>query len=93
MSGRGQGDPTQPIGNQKALGRAIKTLRERQENLTPDLLAKRAEIDPKRVERIEAGEGDADFNTVVFLVRAIGTTMREFTELHEAFAEEEGREG
>ena len=92
MSGRGQGDPTQPIGDQKALGRAIKTLRERQENLTRELLAGRAEIDPKRVERIEAGEGDADFNTVVFLVRAIGATMREFTELHEAIVKEQGEE-
>ena len=78
-----------PLVNQKALGRAIKALREQQRGLTPELLASRAEVNPLRVERIEAGEGDADFNTAVFLVRAIGISMREFAELHEAFVKEE----
>jgi predicted transcriptional regulator len=91
MSGRRQGDPSQPIGDQKALGRAIKALREQQTGLTPELLARRAEVNSQRVERVEAGEGDANYNTVVFLVRAIGATMREFTELHETFVKEEGQ--
>lgn len=86
-------DPTQSRGDQRPLGRAITTLRERQNHLTPELLAERAKIDLRTLKKIEAGEGDADFNTIVFIVQATGTSMGEFASLHEEFAKEEQNGG
>lgn len=51
------GDNAHLFEDQKALGRTIQTLREAK-NLTPDSLAKKARIDVRRLERIEAGKGD-----------------------------------
>ncbi len=77
-------DPTQPLGNQKALGQAIRTMREESEGLTPELLAKRAEVDLQTLTRIEAGEGDADYNTLRFIVRAMDRSMGGLGDLHES---------
>jgi transcriptional regulator with XRE-family HTH domain len=73
--------------SQPALGRTVRALRE-QEELSPSALAKRATVDLGHLEQIEAGEG-GDYNTVVYLQRALGVTARKFTELFEAFVREE----
>lgn len=79
--------------SQPALGRAIRTLRERHGGLSPQDLAERAEVDVGLLEQIEAGEG-GDFNTITYVRRALDVGPREFSELHGAFAmEEEGGSG
>lgn len=85
------GDPTQPLGDQKALGRTVVTLRE-DRNLTPETVAERAQMDVAKLKSVEAGEGDLDFNSAVFIFRAIGVPMGEAAALHERFVSEEEAE-
>lgn len=78
--------------SQPALGQTVRTLREREDDLTPQALAERADVDLRLLEQIEAGEG-GDFNAITYLRRALGVTAREFAELYTEFArEEEGSE-
>jgi transcriptional regulator with XRE-family HTH domain len=74
--------------SQPALGRAIRALRERQEDLTPKALAERADVDVRLLEQIEAGEG-GDFNTITYVRRALGVSAKEFAELCEGLVKEE----
>jgi hypothetical protein len=74
--------------SQPALGRTIRVLRERQEDLTPTALAERAKVDVHLLEQIEAGEG-GDFNTITYLRRALGVSAKEFAELYAGFVREE----
>lgn len=67
-------------------------LRERHEHLTPAIVAKRAEIDVRTVERIEAGEGETSWNVTFWIAEAIGASMKEVAELEEAFRREEAQE-
>jgi transcriptional regulator with XRE-family HTH domain len=73
--------------SQPALGRTIRVLRE-QEGITPSALAKRAAVDLCHLEQIEAGEG-GDYNTIVYLRRALAVTAELFTEMFDAFVREE----
>ena len=82
------GDPTQPVGDQKALGQTVVTLRESR-GLTPEIVAERVEMDIETLKAVEGGEGDLDFNGAVFIFRAIGVPMGEAAELHDRFVEEE----
>jgi transcriptional regulator with XRE-family HTH domain len=73
-------------GDQKAepaLGRVVRMLREQRGGLTPSALAERANVDLGRLEQIEAGLG-GDYNTVVYIRRALGVGAAEFAEMHDA---------
>jgi transcriptional regulator with XRE-family HTH domain len=67
-------------------------LRERDEHLTPAKVAKRAELDTRTVERVEKGEGETTWNVVGWIADAIGVSMKEVSELEEAFMREEEQE-
>jgi transcriptional regulator with XRE-family HTH domain len=67
-------------------------LREQHEHLTPAIVAKRAEIDVKTVERVESGEGETSWNITLWIAEAIGVSMKEVAELEEAFRREEEQE-
>ena len=77
---------------QRALGRALQLLRERHEHLTPATVAKRAEIDVRTVERVEAGESETSWNVTFWIAEAIGASMKEVAELEEAFRRKEAQE-
>jgi len=67
-------------------------LRERHEHLTPAIVAKRAELDVRTLERIEKGEGETTWNTARWIAEAIGVSMKEVSELEEALRREEEQE-
>jgi DNA-binding XRE family transcriptional regulator len=67
-------------------------LRERHDHLTPAIVAERAEIDVRTVERIEAGENETSWNVAFWIAKAIGASMKEVAELEEAFRREEDRD-
>lgn len=81
--------PPQRHEPQRALGRALQMLRERHEHLTPAIVARRAEIDVRTVERAEAGQGDTSWNVTFWIAEAIGASMKEVAELEGAFRREE----
>jgi transcriptional regulator with XRE-family HTH domain len=78
--------------NQPALGRAIRELREHHGNLTPEALAERAEVDLRLLGQMEAGEG-GDWNSISWVLDALGVSMGEFAALYEEFLEEEEEGG
>lgn len=88
IDGPAEGDPRKPVGDQKALGRAVRAVRER-EGLSLEVVAQKAEIEVQTLIDIEAGKGDADWNTVTFVVEAMGESMGPFGQLETAFKEEE----
>lgn len=76
---------------QPALGRVIRALRE-QRGLTAKALAEQANVEVHRVKQIEAGDG-GDYNTIVYIRRALGVNAKEFTDLHAAFVKEDKGSG
>ncbi len=85
-------DPTRPLGNQKALGRAIVELRT-ERNLSSEALAEQADVDVELVKSIEAGEGDPNWNTVAFLARAMDVHMGDLSKLHDAHLDRADKDG
>lgn len=65
-----------------ALGRAIRTLREKA-GLSEEELAGRAEVPVGEVQRIEAGVVEADWGTLRHLAYGLGTSLAEVFRLAE----------
>ena len=78
-----------PPEDQKALGRTIQMLRERHEQLTQAILAKRVKIDVRTLRKIEEGTGETSWGMVASLASALSVTLEYFAELHDAFVREE----
>jgi transcriptional regulator with XRE-family HTH domain len=64
---------------QKRLGKRIRALRQAQE-LTQEKAAERAQIDPKHLQEIEAGQHNVTLASLVGLAKALDVTLAELFE-------------
>ena len=68
---------------QRALGSAVRALRERA-GLSPAALAGRAEISVSLLARIESGDDDPSWGGMRRVARGLGVSMEELSEVAEA---------
>jgi transcriptional regulator with XRE-family HTH domain len=67
--------PRSPLTDRQVLGRAIRVLRERA-NVTQKELAARADSAEMHISRVERGQIDVGWSTLLRLLRAVGTDLR-----------------
>lgn len=72
---------------QRALGSAVRSLREEQ-GLTQPALADRAELEVELIEAIEAGDADPPWGDARRIARALDTSVDRLAELVEELEEE-----